>query len=244
MKIAIVDDCKKDREKLYEDILKWAKENNILLDMTPLMFESGESFLESMKDNGYDVVFLDIYMDGITGMETARLIREKNMGCRLVFISSSNEFAAESYEVDSTYYLVKPYSYEKLVMALKRCAVSVLKKEQSILFPGKSERERLYIHDIVYTEYANRHVTVHKKDGSNQLISVKQSDFAEALLEFPCFCDCMKGVLVNLEMVEQLQRDRFLLKTGEYVPISRLKYQNVRELFLDYSYARVREEYL
>ena len=69
---------------------------------------------------------------------------------------------------------------------------------------------------------------------------MSQGDFAALLLAFPYFCDCMKGMLVNLEAVDKLLEDRFLLKSGETVPISRLKYRQVRERFLAYTYARVR----
>lgn len=82
---------------------------------------------------------------------------------------------------------------------------------------------------------------VHLTSGEKITVSMRQSDFAALLLDYPYFCDCTRGVLVNFEQVEELLADRFLLKNGTAVPISRLKYREVREQFLAFTYARMRE---
>lgn len=241
MRIAIVDDLPADREKLLADICRWAETAQIPLIPPPSLFESGEALLDHMEEGLFDVIFLDIYMNGINGMDTARQIREVDRDCRLIFTTLSLDFAVESYDVEATYYLVKPWSYEKLTLALERCGASFLERRQFIAISGKNHDTRLYLHDILYTEYTSRHIAVHMKDGSCRTVFMKQKDFAGELLKYPYFCDCIKGILVNFEAVDQLQKDRFLLKNGQYIPISRLKYQSVRERFLEYTYAITRE---
>ena len=81
---------------------------------------------------------------------------------------------------------------------------------------------------------------MHFKDGQELAVSMSQKDFSALLLPYPWFSDCIKGILVNFEDVEKLLEDRFLLKSGVQVPISRLKYKEVREQFLEYSYSMVR----
>lgn len=242
MRIAIVDDLKADAEGLCADICRWAKENGIPLAPPPKIFKSGEELLEDLQNHSFDIIFLDIYMNGINGMDTARRIRSIDEKCCLIFTTQTPDFAVESYDVASSYYLLKPCSFEKLSQALGRCNAATLEQTQYIELADKSGETRLYLHNIVYTEYVNRRVIVHQKDGCQCSVSMRQRDFAAILLQYPYFCDCMKGILVNLEMVEQLQKNRFLLKNGRFLPISRLKYQTVREQFLEYSYAKVREE--
>lgn len=237
MRIAIADDLPEDSRKLRENIYKWAEETQTVLASSPVIFESGEALLDSLDKTSFDVIFLDIYMGELNGMETARLIRKKNKNCRLIFTTLTPEFAVESYDVDSSYYLLKPCSYEKLSAALNRCSSSF---EPFITVSESGINERLYLCDIAYTEYTNRRVTIHMKNGATRSVSMRQSDLADALLKYPHFCDCMKGILVNFEMVDHLQKDRFLLKDGTYIPISRLKYPGVREQFLEYSYANIR----
>lgn len=243
MRIAIVDDLKADAEGLCADIRRWAKKAGIPLAPSPKIFTSGEELLEALPTHSFDIIFLDIYMNGLNGMDTARRIRVLDEKCRLIFTTQTPDFAVESYDVASSYYLLKPYSFEKLSQALDRCNAAALEQTQYIALTDKSGETRLYLHNIVYTEYVNRRVIVHQKDGSQCSVSMRQKDFSAILLQYPYFCDCIKGVLVNLEMVEQLQKNRFLLKNGGFLPISRLKYQAVRERFLEYSYAKVREEY-
>lgn len=197
----------------------------------------GEAFLEQFAPDRFDVVFLDIYMEGLDGMETARRLRRQDRLCRLVFTTTSTDFAVDSYEVDASYYLVKPFHLEKLAQARERCGAKLLEQGQSLPLP---DGDRLYLHPIAYTEFQNRRVVVHNQDSSRREIAMSQGDFAALLLAFPYFCDCMKGMLVNLEAVDKLLEDRFLLKDGGTVPISRLKYRQVRERFLAYTYARVR----
>lgn len=237
MRVAVIDDDIGDQARLLALLSQWAQASGTPLAPAPAVFSSGEAFLEQFAPDRYDVVFLDIFMEGLDGMETARRLRQRDRVCRLVFTTTSTDFAVDSYEVDASYYLVKPFLLEKLAQAMERCGARLLEQGQSLVLP---DGDRLYLHPIVYTEFQDRRVLVHNQDGSHREIAMSQGDFAEALLAFPYFCDCMKGMLVNLEAVDKLLEDRFLLKDGGTVPISRLKYRQVRERFLAYTYARVR----
>ena len=109
MKIAIIDDLPTDQNTLLTVLPSCFQElgfSIIKLDI----FSSGEALLETFQTGSYDILFMDIYMSGITGMETAQRIRELDTSVKIVFISTSNEFAAESYEVHADFYLLKPYS--------------------------------------------------------------------------------------------------------------------------------------
>ncbi len=240
MRIAIADDLASDRDFLCKGVHQWAAENNVPLVPDIAVFESGEALLKEFNENKFDLIILDIYMGGMTGMETAHKIRETDSTCRLIFATTSTEFAVDSYEVDSSYYLVKPYTYEKLAIALNRCGANQLEQGQYIDIPGKHGDEKLLLHSIAYTEYSNRRILVHLKDGNEQLVAMNHGDFSNALLPYSYFCDCMKGILVNFEAVDKLLSDCFLLHGGDQVPISRLKYKEVREKFLDYTYAKAR----
>lgn len=243
MRIAIIDDLLADLEYLRSNVCRWADEHVIPLIPAPALFESGETFLEQFQKDSYDIIFLDIFMDGMNGMETARQIRTCDHACRLVFTTTSADYAVDSYEVDSSYYLVKPYSYEKLSLALDRCSAAFLEQAQFITVPDKGAERKLFLHPINWTEYADRRILVHMRDGTTLIVSMNQGDFAGQLLEYPYFCDCMKGILVNFEAVDKLYPDHFLLKDGTRIPISRLKYRDVREKFSEYSYTQARGGY-
>ncbi len=240
MRIAIVEDRENDSQYLAAAVSRWSKEHHIPLVPALALYKTGEELLANFSNERYDIIFLDIYMEGIDGMETARRIREIDGDCRLVFITSTDEFAVDSYDVDSSWYLLKPYSYEKLSQALSRCCTDVLEQRQFFVAPGKYGEQRLLLHQITWTEYINRQICVHLQNGSELYVRMRQNEFANKMLQYPYFCDCMKGILVNLEFAETIQDNCIKLKDGSLLPISRLKYRDVREKFLDFSYRYIR----
>lgn len=240
MRIAIIDDLPADRENLREAISRWCEKQGVPLMPPPALFSGGEEFLAAFSPGTYDCVFLDIYMDGMTGMETARRLREQDGSCRLIFTTATSEFAVDSYEVDAAFYLVKPFSDERLAQAMARCGAELLEENRFLEVPGRCGSQRIFLHRITYTEYQGRCVQIHFAGADTVSVPMRQADFAALLLPFPYFCDCNRGLLVNLEQVGRLLDNRFLLKGGTEVPISRLKYKEVREKFLSFSYAKVR----
>ncbi len=241
MRIAIVDDLDSDRELLFSRLCSWAERTNVPLAPLPDRFTSGEEFLESFSEGLYDLVFLDVYMgEGITGMQTAYRLRETDSHCRIIFTTTSPEFAVESYEVSSSFYLVKPYEAARLEFALQRCGADIIEREQFFAVQTKEGEKRIRLHDIAYTEYEGRQVAVTYKNDEVIRIPIKHGELSENLLKYPYFCDCIKGVLVNFEAVDRIGEDSFLLHCGKSIPISRLKYRTVREQFLNYMYSRTR----
>lgn len=239
MRIAVVDDVPADREALAESVTRWAAERGISLEPIAQL-ASGEDLLETFLLGQYDVIFLDIYMPGMDGMEAARRIRDLDTACRLVFITNSRDFAVESYDVGAAWYLVKPWRYEKLAAALDRCGAAMVEHERSVTIPGPRGEERLRLHQIAWTEYQDRRIRIYFRDGGETQAFLTQREFAALLLKYPYFCDCMKGIIVNFEAVEKLREDAFLLCGGTVVPISRLKYRDARERFWAYSYQQAR----
>ena len=108
MRIAIVDDLAAERT-LLKDRLEWQlQRRNVQADI--LEYESGETFLEAARKAPFTAAFLDIYMDGMTGMEAAKKLRKTNTDCLLVFTTTSTDHALEGFQVRALHYLVKPFT--------------------------------------------------------------------------------------------------------------------------------------
>ena len=239
MNIAIVDDLKTDSDRLVGFIDTYMEQHRLQCGAMD-RFSSGEDFLGAFTSGKYDLIFLDIYMGGITGMETAKRIRRMDHDCRIIFITTSPEFAVESYDVSASFYLLKPIEKSGVFAALDRCGLQAAERARTVEVTTPFGKTALPVHDVSYTEYARRQVLVHLKNGQDMEVSMSQKDFSALLLQYPWFCDCIKGILVNFEDVDKLLVDRFLLKNGIQVPISRLKYRDVREQYIQYSYHLVR----
>ena len=106
MNIAIVDDSESDRQLLQELLIRYFDASGISITIYP--FQSGELFLAGLSHHSFHLVFLDIFMDEITGMDAAHKLLEAGCDCTIIFLTSSREYALEGYEVGAFRYLLKP----------------------------------------------------------------------------------------------------------------------------------------
>ena len=118
MRIAIVDDLKTERALLKERLSQQLALRGAEADI--LGFESGEAFLAAEKERRFSAAFLDIYMEGLSGMDAAKELRKTDTDCLLIFTTTSTDHALEGFQVRALHYLVKPFSEEELSGLLKR----------------------------------------------------------------------------------------------------------------------------
>ncbi len=123
-------------------------------------YDSGEQFLEDENRKNIDIVLLDIYLEGMSGIELAKKMRDEGDSLQIIFITSSNEFAAEAYEVESVYYLKKPVEEDKFVKAMD-LAMRKFNKLRSIEIFENRESKKIYLSDIYYVETMYRKLVIH-----------------------------------------------------------------------------------
>ena len=240
MRIAVVEDLDADFTVIENFIAEWAGEHQVPLVPASVRFSCGEDFLSSFSAGKFDLIFLDIYMADINGMETARWIRKSDASCQVIFTTTTTDFAVQSYEVGASGYLVKPLTRDKFNQTMNRCRVKSLEHAQSVIVPGEGGKIPLFLHQITYTEYQRRYALVHLQNGDSLKILMRDADFSGLLLEYPYFCSCIRGILVNFEAVSSLSGTHFRLTDGTSVPISRSRYEEVKEQFFSFSFARTR----
>ena len=237
MNIAVVDDVQQERENLVH-LLRQAlphKGYQITLLHT---FKNGETFLAQYKKGQYDLIFLDIYLEGLNGIEIAKEIRALDQTVKLIFITSSNEFASESYAVQANYYLLKPYSIQDLTLAIERLNLLEFQAMRTLVLPDGKE---ILLRCIVYTSFAGHYVTIHRTQGEPLQLRCTQKEFEKRILAYPDFVLCTKGMVVNLNETQRLESDRFLMKDGSYVPVSRRNYPTVQQQYAHFYIRKLRE---
>lgn len=228
IRIAICDDCEKDRSFLRESLLNYVKGDQKLFEIEE--FESGEALLRD-NVNKYDLIFLDIYMAGMTGMDAAEELKKRKVKAELVFCSTSSEFAAESYEVNALYYLVKPYEKEKLFHVMDRFMASFPQLHSIQVKVGRDLAE-VFLQDIVYVEANNKKCIIHTKCGDIEA-SITMSELGELLKE-PEFVRPIRYAIVSMKEVVAVPTDVMKLSCGEEIPVSRGKRQNIKKAFAEY----------
>lgn len=111
-RIAVCEDNEMERTVLMELILAWARKRNVEIELEG--FADGEELLEDFKKCRYDLLFLDILMEQVDGIEAGKAIREMDAKTEIVYCTSCSTFALEAYEVHARDYLLKPYDPEKI----------------------------------------------------------------------------------------------------------------------------------
>lgn len=160
IRIAYCDDTEKDRDSIMIALTqieeKWKEEFEIF------SFSSGEELCESIKENYYNVILLDILMSGIDGIETATRIRTMGEDNLIIFISSYDERVKELFDFRTIAFLDKPLDVAKLETALSK-AYSILKKDESDFFTFKSQGSLVHIpiKEIVYFESKRNEIIIH-----------------------------------------------------------------------------------
>ncbi len=238
MKIALVDDEEYLLGKLRDTMLCALASLGMEPDCMDT-FSSGEGFLADFSQGKYDVVILDIFMDGLSGIEVARRIRMIDKDVALAFCTSSNEFAGETYEVEAKYYLNKPISQEKVTAMLNRLNLANLERRRAITLPDGC---RVPLRKIIYTEYNNHKVTFHFRQLPPRSFYMTQGEAEAMLLAHRGFFVVNKGCIVNLAQVKELSDGAFVMENGDIVPISRRRLKEVEGEFTRYQFDRLDSE--
>lgn len=239
MRIALVDDEASQLQHL-KDLL--SKELNRLTCSTPYRidtYQNGQDFLDHWSVGSYDVIILDIFMCGITGVDVAMQIRLNDSEVKLVFCSRSNEFAAESYLVNAQYYLLKPATQGSVLNMLKRLNLDLIQRTQSVALPdGHSLIQR----QILYTEYRNHVISIHLTDGNIYRLRANHSELESLLIPFGYICSPSKGILINFHEVSHMQNTSVLMSDGTMLPISRRKSKEVLAAYAQFCFQKLRSE--
>lgn len=237
MKIAICDDIQEEKLLLKNRVETYMKENDYEAEIVD--FNSGEDLMKSFKPGAYDIIFLDIFMGGMNGMETAKAIRAIDEACFIIFASSSEAYAIDSFDVSAIYYLLKPIAYEKLETAFSKCMRYFKDKQKKLVIESERKELVFYYQSICYIEVYNHKATIVTTEGETSLY-IPISKLSDQLNELP-FIRCHRSYIVNLRQVEAVQNDEFRLKDGEFVPIGRSYRKLVKAVYKDYLVSAVRK---
>lgn len=135
-------------------IRQWAAESGITAELFP--FDNGDALLSKITGTHMDIVFLDILMPLQNGIDIGRELRQHDNVVQIIYLTSSPEFALESYETKAQGYLLKPVSYEKLKETLDECSHTCTIHQKNMVLKTVQGYQRVYFHDIEFAEAQNK----------------------------------------------------------------------------------------
>lgn len=238
MRIAIVDDLSGERALLREQLARQLARRGAEAEL--LEFDSGEAFLAAEKKRRFTAAFLDIYMEGMTGMEAARALRKTDTDCLLVFTTTSTDHALEGFQVRTLHYLVKPFAEGEIDALTDELLARVPQPEKFMELRVEGGEIRLRYRDIVSAEHFAHVIYVHTTAGKTLATRQSFKAFTAPLKEDSRFFVCGRGVIVNLEHAEDFEDAAFRMEDGSRVFVSQELQKSARQSFMEYLLERGR----
>ena len=196
-----------------------------------ITFYNGQSLLDYKKN--LDIIFLDIKMPGLNGIQVAEKIRQKDQKVDIIFLTSLLQYAIEGYKVNAINYIVKPINYRRLKLELDNWfAKCIISEEPYIVINNDTGIYKIVLKSLKYIETYNRNLLFHTE--KEDIISYKKLKEIEQVLADKGFSRCHNGYLVNLLFVESVKKLDAMLITGEIIPISKLKRKEFLECLASY----------
>lgn len=229
IRIAICDDEKYMSDYIRKMTADFFRGENI--DTEILQFSCGEELLKYEKQ--IDVLFLDIQMKDIDGMETARRLRGRKFRGFLIFITVLREMVFDSFEVQAYDYLVKPIEKRHFEKTMERLVSSMQNADKSNLLIQKGYESRIIsLDDIVFCEIIDRKIYLH-------LVLSEVVDYYDRIEKLETKLDdrffrCHRSYLINLKYLKSYKNKTAYMEGGKQIPVSRLRSKEFSGVILQY----------
>ena len=236
IKIALCDDDRSILQQLsiYLDRYRVAKNREIEY----FAFQSPLELLAEI-DRGirFDLLFLDVLMPGENGIDTAAEIRKIDSAVKIIFLTSSAEYAVQSYTVEAYFYQLKPI-WEDAFVRLMDSVLAVCEKEQtdSLILRCKNGITRIELRQLEYCEVIHRTLFIHLTTGKVLESVGSLDDLSRQLSSYGNFLRPHRSFLINLDHVRTLSYQGILMSCMSEIPIPRGKYNDVKNAFLEYAF--------
>ncbi len=231
MKIYLLEDEDSAAARLCSFLESYAEKHNEFSYVLE-RYKDGTSFLNAYKDDA-ELIFLDIRLPNMTGLEVAQKIRKRDEMVMIVFITNLAQYAYAGYSVNAYDYILKPISYEAFETKMNRMLmlISAYSMQEKITIKNREKTICLPIQVILYIEVQNHDILIHTSNGLYKEWGTLNK--YEEKLQKKHFVRTGAGFLINLKYVQEVYKDEIVVG-GELVPLSRRKKKEFLEALAKY----------
>ena len=236
IKIAFCDDDMEVLHQMNELLDRYRVERNE--DITYAAFQSPfELLTEIEKGIRPDILFLDVVMPGQNGMDVAKEIRQYDTNMKIIFLTSSPEFAVEYYSVGAYFYQLKPIweeSFFRLMDAV--LAECEKKKKNSLILRSKDGITRIDLQQLEYCEVLGRKLLFHLENGAVLESAGSLDDLAGQLMQYSNFFRPHRSFLVNMEYIQNISSRSIKMVNDAEIPIPHGKCSEIKNAYMEYAF--------
>lgn len=239
MKIAICDDDKNELLWILSVLADYQLQRNMEFSYQP--FESSMELASSASQEPYDIYLLDVVMPGLNGMELAKEIRSYDKAADIIFLTSSSEFAVESYTVKASNYLMKPIQKDRLFEILDDILRAKTEDRDSCLvLKSNVAIHKIRVSEIIYVEASNRKVIYHLNNDTRITCAEKFAAVCDSLLQHREFILAHRSFLVNMNYIRSINATDMYLTNNLCIPLAQRRVSEIKKFYLAFQM----EEYI
>ena len=232
MRIGICDDNENDLKAMAELFRHMAPDHRIDL------FSDSAELLSAVSDGViYHLLFLDIIMPGMNGMELARQIRQISPKTKIVFLTDSAAYALEAFSVRALHYIKKPMTETELLDCLERLNDTRRSRRKVHILSSSGIQHMLFADDIQYAESDAHYWMLHLEDGNTVKARMTQAEIEAALGD--SFISVSRGLVVNAEFIRKIGSRSCVLKDGREILLSRKKRDIIHDAYGEYVFSQL-----
>ncbi|MBE7003328.1 MAG: DNA-binding response regulator [Ruminococcaceae bacterium] len=243
MRFAIVDDDRRDREHLAELLREYAAVNRMELETDE--FPGGRELLDAYRPLAYAAVFLDIYMDGMSGVDTARALRELDRRAPIIFLTTSMEHMSAAFSLHTYDYIEKGTPKERLFRSLDELLnvhTRLLNTPRLTFVSNRTEIGVSYLDLVSVCTVGRNYLEIADAEGERWKTRLSFSSVEKELSRDDRFLTLMRGVIVNLDYVEDMGEKQCVLRGGGTLPLNIHGAKELRSCWRNYAVRAARAE--
>ena len=239
LNIAVVDDTLSDVVRLKDFIRNWSYGGACELGIIQ-SYAGGEEMLKDFAPKVFQIVFMDIIMDKLNGIETARQLRLEDTELLIVFTTTSSEYAFQSFSIHPFDYVLKPYSRKEVDKVLDEALRILTANDPTVTIKAARSEYTIPLRLISAVVSNSHNVEINLVDGKciSSTMTFRQAE--KLFAEDSRFLLCNRGIIVNMSQISAQEDGVFIMKSGERYPIRVMGQSKITAAFSQYLIATMR----
>ena len=243
LNIAIVDDTPSDVARLecfIKNYFGLSKHKLVGIES----YANGEEILKNFAPKMFQIVFMDIIMESLNGVETARQLRAEDTELLIVFMTTSREYAFEAFPIHPFDYVLKPYSQKDVDKVLDEAIRVLTASDPTITIKVSRAEYTIPIRFVSSAVSQNHTVEINLVDGRCLLSNMKFRDIEQVFSEYKNFLLCNRGIIVNMSQISSHEDGVFIMQNGTHYPLRVKDQSKLKAAFSKYLIESMRANFV